>query len=142
MTEVVMHALKQLKTTYDIIILLQPTSPLRNSSDIDASLEFMYNNGGSLVSVMKRDHPLEWAFKLNGHKLTKFAEDAKKGKMRQDYADSFELNGAIYISYVSRFIDKQSFFDEETLAFTIPKERSIDIDSKFDFELAEYLLKK
>ena len=140
--DVLIHVIKSLKEEFDILILLQPTSPLRTERDIDGALNnFLDKEAEALVSVVKKSHPLEWSFRLNNLKLTSFYEEAKKKKRRQDYAPSYELNGAIYISYVKGFLSHQSFFRENTLAYIMPKKKSVDIDDEIDFALAEHLMK-
>ncbi len=62
-------------------------------------------------------------------------------KNRQELPVFYRLNGAIYLAYCNYLQKQRSFFGEKTFAYIIPRERSIDIDSEIDFELAEILLK-
>ena len=82
------------------VVLLQPTSPLRTSADIDSALEFMRSKkAAALISVVKSEKPPEWTINLdNDFKITNNLENLNKGKRRQDYPDSYNFNGAIYIS--------------------------------------------
>ena len=110
--DVLIHAIKSLKEKFDILILLQPTSPLRTEHDIDDALKsFIDTDAETMVSVVEKGHPLEWSFRLTNLKLSSFFNEAKKKKRRQDYASSYELNGAIYISYVKEFVIHMSFLD-------------------------------
>ena len=140
--DVLIHTIKSLKERYDILILLQPTSPLRTERDIDGALNsFFDKEAEAMVSVVKKSHPLEWSFRLYNLKLTSFFNEAKKKRRRQDYAPSYELNGAIYISYVKEFLIHMSFFRENTFAYIMPKNKSVDIDDEIDFALAELIMK-
>ena len=77
--DVLIHVIKSLKEEFDILILLQPTSPLRTERDIDGALNnFLDKEAEALVSVVKKSHPLEWSFRLNNLKLTSFFNEAKK----------------------------------------------------------------
>ena len=124
------------------MFLLQPTSPLRTEHDIDDALKsFIDTDAETMVSVVEKGHPLEWSFRLTNLKLSSFFNEAKKKKRRQDYASSYELNGAIYISYVKEFVIHMSFFRENTFAYIMPKNKSVDIDDEIDFALAELIMK-
>ena len=63
-----------------------------------------------------------------------------KEKRRQDYKKTYDLNGSIFLSNVNTYKKTKSFYSQEAVAYIIPKERSIDIDDKFDLDFAEYLL--
>lgn len=143
-TAVLMQALNSLKHKYDLILLLQPTSPLRSATDIDNSLEyFMDRNAPSLISVTESSHPPEWSINLNNdHTFGHSAANLSSGKRRQDYKISYTINGAIYIAKTPFFISNKGFVSSSTIAYIMSKEKSIDIDNKLDFQLCEFLLKK
>jgi CMP-N,N'-diacetyllegionaminic acid synthase len=140
--DVIVHAISSLMEDYDIVLLLQPTSPLRTSGDIDRSLEMMIQHKTeSLVSVVKSDHPPEWSFRIIHSKITEFLQEAKKNKRRQEYAQAYSLNGAIYACFKDLFLNKKTLFYKDTLAFVMPKSRSVDIDSADDLNYCEFLLR-
>ena len=135
-----MHAINQMPS-YDYIVLLQPTSPLRISEDID----------GCLLLCEKRDAPACVSLqKANKHPLWMFTQDADDRihsvlgldvpKRRQDLSQCYELNGAVYVAKTKWWLEKKSFFDVETCGYIMPKERSIDIDTEIDFYVAEQLI--
>ena len=137
-----MYTLKNINFDYDIVILLQPTSPLRTTSDIDNSIELMYKaRTTSLVSVCKTSVNIQKVFNLKENKIipvssSNFIPESN----RQNYDTLYTTNGAIYTSYVDRYlIQKKKFISSETSVYKMPRIRSIDIDSRHDLVLAEIL---
>ncbi len=123
---VVMHAICALHDTFDIICLLQPTSPLRTAADIDGCLELLMSHR-SAVSVCESHHVVF---------------DGTNPKRRQDRPSTLVLNGAVYCCYVSDFMEHRAFITGKTVPYIMPAERSIDIDTPADLEYASYLLSK
>ena len=127
---------------YDIVIVLQPTSPLRTGEDIEAAIAlFAKNSTESVVSMVEVSHPVQWTFQLtpelNIIDANKFANTR-----RQDFEKRYSLNGAIYISRVDSLFSINTFLSQNTVAYVMPEDRSIDIDNQFDFDLAEYFINK
>lgn len=143
--DVIINVLEQLqkKEQYipDIIILLQPTSPLRTTEDIDTAIKtFLDSSGESLVSVTEYDHTPYWAFRIEkGVLKPEFTKDSLKRS--QDLPKLYRPNGSIFISRVQTFLEYRSFYTKQILSFIMPRERSIDIDDEFDFSIAEFLLR-
>ena len=138
---VVLHALNQVEG-FDYIVLLQPTSPLRRPTDIDAAIRMCIQSGvPSLVSVTESDkHPL-WMFDVNPE--TGVMKRLIAGEMvtrRQDLLPAYVINGAIYIADCEWLKKNQTFTAPETIAYKMPKESSLDIDTELDFKLCNYLL--
>lgn len=133
------HAISQLTKLPDSICLLQPTSPLRNSVDIDAAICLhLAAPKRAVVSVCPVDHPTAWSGILgeNGS----MAEIAKKlncEKRSQDLPQEYRINGAIYLSQTAAFLASGSFINSSTVAYQMPRERSIDIDTSIDLIIAE-----
>jgi CMP-N,N'-diacetyllegionaminic acid synthase len=140
--DVITHSIEAIEEKYALIILLQPTSPLRNSFDIDNALELLENkHAGALVSMVEIRHPVEWAARISGDlHIPELVTTLSKNTRRQDFEKRYELNGAIYISISDLFTKQNSFISNHTIAYVMPKERSIDIDDEIDFKFAEYLL--
>tara|TARA_B100000809_G_scaffold238426_1_gene259186 strand:- start:677 stop:1354 length:678 start_codon:yes stop_codon:yes gene_type:complete len=122
-------------------IVLQPTSPLRISQDIDDAIElFKKVNADSIISYTEENHPISWhKYITDDNLLVDVIKDDIKN--RQDYKKSFYPNGAIYIFKIE-LINQRKYFSNNTQAFIMPKNRSIDIDYKEDFEYVEFLLNK
>ena len=128
---------------YDLIMLLQPTSPLRKSEDINKAIELLFlKKAKAIVSVCEADHHPLWANTLPGDGCMKdFIRKEIINKNRQELPKFYRLNGAIYLAYCNYIEKCKSFFNKDTFAYIIPKERSIDIDNEIDFKLAEILIK-
>ena len=138
----VLHALDQLPQ-YDSVLLLQPTSPLRTTEDINACLMLaMQENVPSVVSVNEADTHPYWTYRLTkGHALERMVA-AEPIARRQDLPQALALNGALYFAAANWLRRSGSFVGTETLAYVMPRERSIDIDTQLDWKFAELLLKE
>lgn len=135
--EPVLHALTQLPY-YDYLVVLQVTSPLRLSTDIDACLQLCVNkNAPACVSVYETDVNPHWMFTLKDNQvLTKLLANAMPAR-RQELPAAYALNGAVYVAKTDWFLQHKSFFSSETVGYVMPKDRSLDIDSEWDFHLLE-----
>lgn len=139
--DVVYHALEQLPG-FDVVLLLQPTSPLRTAADIEACLDLL-RGAPAVVSVRpSEDHPyLTFAINDVGI-MTPYAKPSVSQSLRrQDLPGAWCLNGAIYAADVEWLKSQRSFFSSETIAYKMPAERSIDIDTPADLRLADEILR-
>ncbi|GHY28929.1 CMP-N-acetlyneuraminic acid synthetase [Vibrio cholerae] len=137
---VVFYTLSKFGNNADILIILQPTSPFRNHMHIDEALEkFILKNAHSIISVTPCDHPPQWSNTLpSNESMYDFIKPEYK-KNSQELGVSFRLNGAIYIYDVKELIKMNKMsYDEKSFAYKMPRENSIDIDEKIDFEMAEF----
>lgn len=122
----------------DIIVLLQPTSPLREVEDIKKAFNLYIKHKTSIISTTKYDHPLSWIFSVkNGYlKINK-----KVLHIRQKEEDKyFRPNGAIYISSLENLKKFKSFYQKNTLSYEMPFYSSIDIDKIEDLHIAEKMM--
>ncbi len=143
--DVALHAVERLKTdgrVYDLLILLQPTSPLRVSEDIDKAIELLFSKSAkAVVSVHEIRHHSYKANNLPEDGCMKdFIRPEAMNKNRQDLPVFYGLNGAIYLAYCDYMERQKSFFGNETFAYIMPRKRSVDIDDEIDFKMAETLL--
>ena len=129
---------------YDDFIVLQPTSPFRTAADIDNAVElFREKNADSVISVCEASHPPVWAKKIDPSGVLKDCFDINIGnKNRQELETSFMPNGAIFILKLSLLKSLYSYYSDNTYAYVMPRERSVDIDTFFDFEFAEFLVSR
>ncbi|MFT6906572.1 MAG: CMP-N,N'-diacetyllegionaminic acid synthase [Oleiphilaceae bacterium] len=139
------YTLERLKNEYgyniDNFIVLQPTSPLRNSADIDAAIElFQSKKADSVVSYCKEHHPISWHkyIKQDG-RLDNIFPDAIKN--RQDIKPTYYPNGAIFI-FKYELIKLGNYYSNNSYAFLMPRNRSVDVDTLDDFEYAQFLMDK
>lgn len=136
------HALEQLikrNEKPDILVTLQPTNPLRPVSLVDKAIELFeyHKNIDSVISVTKSDR------KLGLIKDGYFMPDYRVGMRSQDMPAAYFENGLIYVSKPELVINKCDLFGERILPLiTEPLYSNGDIDSKLDFEIAEFLFQK
>lgn len=132
--DVVLHALDQLPG-YGYVVLLQPTSPLRIAADIDAAFELMLEKGvPSCVSVTEVEQSPYWMYRVTDeNRLQRLLPNVEGGTRRQDLPPIYALNGAIYVARIDWLKKTKSFVGDETIAYQMPRERSIDIDTPDDF---------
>ncbi|MFK8047899.1 MAG: hypothetical protein AB8B81_05640 [Halioglobus sp.] len=146
--DVVVEALeateKVLGKKYDAVMLLQPTSPLRNSKHIDAAIRQGVECGADTVaSVCEAECPVEWINKLgeNGS-MSYFLDHLKAAKRSQDYSPSYRLNGAIYLTTRKSLLACGSLFSVKScFGYIMDRQHSVDIDDALDFEVAEAIAK-
>lgn len=143
--DAVLHVLTFLeneKQSFDIVVLLQPTSPLRSASDIDSAIELLIKKeANSIISVNQTDHIPQLSNTLDENlTMREFFNNNCMNKNRQDYPKYYRINGAVYVSYIQFILSQKNFLDEKTFAYVMPRERSIDIDEEFDFVLCEFLI--
>lgn len=139
--EPVLHAM-EMCPGYDYIVLLQATSPLRIVGDIDAAIQKCIDRAANTcVAVTPTKHNPTFMFSRNEFDLlTPASSVAIETTRRQDMEQLYVLNGAIYISETKFLATKKRFLNSDSLAFEMSAEKSVDIDSDFDFNLATYLL--
>jgi N-acylneuraminate cytidylyltransferase len=138
---IVLHAISQLPG-YDYLVLLQPTSPLRTADDIDKCIEECCRfNSNCCVSVTESSKSPYWMYYLDANnRMRPVLENSPNGE-RQSLPPAYVLNGAIYIAKTDWLETKTSFLSTETLAFVMPRERSVDIDCEFDLQFMEACLR-
>lgn len=132
--DVVLHALEQLPG-FEYVILLQPTSPLRTSDDIDTAFNLMQARGAqSCVSVCEAEQSPYWMYRMtNEGRLQSLLGPPEGITRRQDLPSVYVLNGAIYIAQIEWLRKNKSFVGNDTVAYQMSKDRSIDIDTAEDF---------
>lgn len=126
--------------TFDSVILLQPTSPLRTTNDIDSAIEFFYEHDVDLVSIHRVDEN-PFLFRTLKENCVTPIINMPSTIRRQDLPPIYKVDGSIYINKVLR-LDKNTSLNDNRLGFVIDKMHSLDIDSYFDLKEARRLLKK
>lgn len=146
--DVVLDSFNYFKSLYtekiDYIILLQPTSPLRNSIHIDEAIENLFTKKAtSIISVCECEHnPLLSNTLSKDCKMIDFLDKNIINKRSQDLETYYRINGAIYIIHNDAFIKEKAFYSKEnTYAYVMQQKYSVDIDTILDFKIAEILLK-
>jgi CMP-N,N'-diacetyllegionaminic acid synthase len=128
---------------YDYIVLLQPTSPLRNEKHIDEAIELLESKkSDAVVSVCKMDHSPLWSNTLNGCLSMKgFLKNEVLDIRSQDLDKYYRLNGAIYICKTEKLLEEKKFFLKENIfAYVMDRESSIDIDESIDLDMCRLIM--
>ncbi len=142
--DAVKHVIESTTEKYEIIVLLQPTSPLRNETHIDEGLErFEAKRADAVISVSEMEHSPLWANTLpEDGNMNNFIKSEFINKRSQDLPVYFRINGAIYICDTMKLLTQEKFMlDDNIFAYQMPRENSVDIDVKIDFLFAETLLR-
>ena len=147
-SDVVLDALKWLKEKKgylpDAVLVLQPTSPLRNSEDIDkAIMQFKQNGQECLVSAHEMiENPNECVTDIETEDWLYLSKQNISATRRQDYTKKFYyINGAIYLVNVDFIKQEKKFIKEKKTSFYImPYERGIDIDEYHHLDIANAML--
>ena len=136
----VLHALEQLADVSQVL-LLQPTSPLRSSRDIEGILAFQRKHQcPSVVSVCETGKHPQWSYRLGASgEMSPFLPPTP-ANCRQQLEPAYTLNGAMYLGDRSWLLNHGSFLGPGTLGYSMPPERSVDIDTPLDWLWAETLL--
>ncbi len=145
--EAIQHVLNWLidqSEIYDIMVLLQPTSPLRDVTDIDNAINLLLeNNASGVISVTNIGVKPFKSYYINPSGFLVGVHNDKAPNMRrQDLPDAFLANGAIYAAYVKEFLRTKSLIPPKTIPYLMANSKSIDIDSLADIKLLENILKE
>jgi CMP-N-acetylneuraminic acid synthetase len=145
--DVIVHAIKYLnenqKETYDYVVLLQPTSPLRDEQDIDNAIEYLEEkNANAVISVCQVEHNPLWSNKLDNTKsMENFLDKKYINSRSQDLEKFYRLNGAIYICKTEELLKENTFFiNNNIFAYEMSQEKSVDIDTHLDFIIAKAIM--
>ena len=136
---VVEHILQNIKDlgNYSYLVLLQPTSPLRDEKDIDEAISKLIQekDATALISVKEIDNKILKAFKINNNGYLEGISNNKYPFMRrQDLPKVFMPNGAIYIISINEFLKTKRLFIDNAISYLMNEEKSLDIDTIDDFE--------
>lgn len=143
---VAQHAMDMLEASgpqIDVLVLLQPTSPLRTAAHIDAAFKLLVNGADSVVSVVEVPHRYRpWSqLRLEGGSLrTVQAAQAGPVLRRQDQPVLYARNGPAVVVSRRDVLERGVFYGERCVPFVMSAADSIDIDEAFDLEMADWLL--
>ena len=142
--EAICYTLEQMETKPDYVLLLQPTSPFRTAEDIDEAIKLLFReNATAVVGVVEaEDHPLLCRKLGPGGVLMPFVSNPQNNARRQDLPPAYVPNGAIYLIRTETLLESVSFYPPGALAYVMPRERSMDIDTLLDFGFAEFLMQQ
>lgn len=137
---------KKTGKTFETVIDLDATSPLRSIDDLKASVQLLESRPDAFNLITAAPARRSPYFNLVEKKSDGFVSLAKTSAIplvrRQDAPECFDMNASIYIWKRENFFKAEKIISEKTILYTMPEERSIDIDSELDFKIVEMLLKE
>ncbi len=146
--EYVRHAIRVLEheQLFDLIVILQPSSPLRDATDIDAAIQLLLDNpnADSAVSVVKLNHMVH-PYKLkvmNQNILLPFIEDEAGRFASHELPDIYVRNCAVYVTWRKDLGTRADVIGEKSIGYVMATETSVDINEPLDFDFAEFLYTK
>lgn len=145
--DVIKHAIlffEEKNVLYDDVILLQPTTPLRNGKDIEEAYDiYIHGKYDSLISCYKEEYICDLvSYYKVGNDAVALDANHNKGVRRQELQDVYVRNGALYISSVPFIKRENLIFGGKLGMYVMPKERSVNIDTVYDLELADWMINK
>jgi len=148
---VVLHALDALEQSgerFSYVVLLEPTSPLTESADVERALQRLHANrhiADAIVGVSRviAAHPeYDVILQSSGIIQPYMARDFRHLKRRQDISELYFLEGSLYISSVASIKERESFYHERTMGYAVPRWKSFEVDELVDFICIEALLQR
>ena len=139
----VLEEYKKLGKQFDVVTLLQPTSPLRIAEDIiNASELYSLKSATAIVGVCEMEHSPLWSNTLSENLCMDGFLSKATNVQRQKLDTYYRINGAMYMIDSQIITNKQEIYGEKSYAYIMPKERSIDVDDLMDFKIAEMYMKE
>jgi CMP-N,N'-diacetyllegionaminic acid synthase len=142
------HAINNCETqgwNPDLVVIIQPTSPIRNGENIDNTIDILRKNiiADSAVSIVKLPHDVHpHKFKtLDAGMLKPWLFDEGQETAEKDLPEIYIRNCAVYVFKVKN-LKKDITFGEKCIGYKMKSESAVDINDMLDFEFAEYLIKK
>ncbi len=139
--DVILHSLDALgPTVFDSVVLLQPTSPLTEATDVAGAIQLHRNTGAPVISICELEHPAAWHLERDSDGRICRSDVGTAPSRRQDAETTYRPNGAIYVATPAQLLAQRGFLGPETRGFLMPAERSVDIDTEGDLIAAEACL--
>ena len=135
----------ELNKKFDYIVLLEPTSPLRDKDDIDRSIEQLLSSShaSAVVGICKTEtqHPAFLVKKSDNNFLVGYENEDMRVLRRQEINDVYFFEGSVYVSHTDTLLARKTFYHEHTLGYEVPKWKALEIDDLDDFIMVETFLK-
>ena len=144
--DVILHLVdyfERKKSMPSVIVLLQVTSPLRNSKHLNEALDLFFHKDCDMVVSVTESKTSPY-FNLYEENKKGYLQKSKDGAFtrRQDVPPVYEYNGAIYIFKTKSIVESEMKDFEKITKYVMSKNDSIDIDDEVDWKIAEYILTK
>ena len=140
--EAVIHAVDALEETYEFAVLLQASSPLRTGADIDACIEHCVRRKASACAAVTipGDTPYKMYTMDDGERLIPAIDQKCKIQRRQDLPVVYKPNGCVFVAEIDWLRRSGLFLNSNTIGYLMPADRSIDIDTIRDLQLARLIV--
>lgn len=139
------EVLEKLENAYDILVLLQPTSPIRDPEDIDAVITMLVEdiNLETVVSLVELEdiHPARMYNVNSENDMFALQPDLERMR-RQDLEPVYLRNGAIYATKISSFIKSRKFINGTKKGYIMPESKWTNVDTERDLLITELLIKE
>ena len=144
--DVILHLVdyfERKKSMPSVIVLLQVTSPLRNSKHLNEALDLFFHKDCDMVVSVTESKTSPY-FNLYEENKEGYLQKSKDGAFtgRQDVPPVYEYNGAIYIFKTKSIVESEMKDFEKITKYVMSKNDSVDIDDEVDWKIAEYILTK
>ncbi len=140
-TDALVHAVENVGEAYDIIVLLQATSPFRTAADIDDTVAALVDSGAECaVTFTEQAKSPDLFVTVDDDRRVRPLNPGGLLKRRQDLGHLYAPNGLCYAVRTDYLLRTRRVYGDDTVAVIIPPERAIDIDTAFDIEMARGLL--
>lgn len=148
MLPVVQHAVRALEEQgdhFDAICLLQPTNPCRRPDDIDGCIELLeHRNADAVVAVLTvpTEYNPHWVYEPDAEGWLRLSTgEAAPIARRQELPQAFHREGSIYVTRRKVLMELNSLYGKRLAGFSMPADRSVNIDTMEDWERAEALFR-
>lgn len=135
---------KQRQQDFDYIVLLEPTSPLRETDDIDLAIERLLESQAEAITGIAKTESQNPAFLLKMDTegfLKGYDQKGLRSLRRQDINEVYFLEGTIYISTTEALLRERTFYHDKTIGYVVPKYKSLEIDDIDDLVMVEAIMK-
>jgi CMP-N-acetylneuraminic acid synthetase len=137
----VIEKLKEIGRVYDYFIILQPTSPFRKPEHITAGVQMIVDEKlDSVVAFSEARHPLNYFHPLP-HDFN-LGNICLQESNRQEHEQYYKINGMLYIAECKAYLQSRNFYGPKSKALIIDNKYALDIDSEYDFSLAEFMMER
>jgi len=145
MVPVLQHAVRWLESSAgvrpDLVVTLQPTSPFRTGQDIDRTVSKLLATGAdSAQTVVEASYHPFFMKTLEGDRTIPLFADGHKYVRRQDAAPVYQPSGAVYVTRLPVLMDQGHVLGDDNRAVVVDFEAAVNIDTEWDFLLAELVL--
>jgi CMP-N,N'-diacetyllegionaminic acid synthase len=140
-----LEAEAQLSRTFDVIVDLDATSPLRSVEDILGAHQMLLDSDAEniITAMPARRSPYFNLVELNGAGYAQLSKSLDVPVVRRQASPlCFDMNASIYVWNRDALLSGDRVFMERTGLFVMPEERSIDIDTELDFKFVEFILRQ